>query len=197
IALEEESNNLEEVVVVGYGTQKRSEINSAVANVKAEDFNAGGSRSPMDLIQGKVAGLNITRTQGNNPNSSSSIQLRGINSLKGGTTPLVVIYGSPGGNLDLLQQDYIESFSVVKDGSAAAIYGTRANAWVILITTKKGKAGEPRYDYSTYIQHESVDKKPEYLSASEFRDLIKQGIIGEDLDLGASTDLYDELIKKD
>jgi len=197
IALQEESNNLEEVVVVGYGTQKRSEINSAVANVKAEDFNAGGSRSPMDLIQGKVAGLNITRTQGNNPNSSSSIQLRGINSLKGGTTPLIVIDGIPGGNLDLLQQDDIESFSVLKDGSAAAIYGTRANAGVILITTKKGKAGEPRYDYSTYIQHESVDKKPEYLSAGEFRDLIKQGVIGEDLDLGASTDLYDELIKKD
>ncbi|MFD2963254.1 MULTISPECIES: SusC/RagA family TonB-linked outer membrane protein [Olivibacter] len=197
VSLREESNNLEEVVVVGYGTQKRSEINSAVANVKAEDFNAGGTRSPMDLIQGKVAGLNITRTQGNNPNSTTSIQLRGINSLKGGTTPLIVIDGIPGGNLDLLQQDDIESFSVLKDGSAAAIYGTRGNAGVILITTKKGKAGEPRYDYSTYIQHESVDKKPEYLSASEFRDLINQGLIAQDLDLGGSTDLYDELVNKD
>lgn len=197
VSMREESNNLDEVVVVGYGTQKRSEINSAVANVKAEDFNAGGTRSPMDLIQGKVAGLNITRTQGNNPNSTTSIQLRGINSLKGGTTPLVVIDGIPGGNLDLLQQDDIESFSVLKDGSAAAIYGTRANAGVILITTKKGKAGDPRYDYSTYIQHEAVDKKPEYLSANDFRNLISQGIISEDQDFGASTDLYDELVNKD
>jgi len=197
ISLREESNNLDEVVVVGYGTQKRSEINSAVSNVKAEDFNAGGSRSPMDLIQGKVAGLNITRTQGNNPNSSSSIQLRGINSLKGGTMPLVVIDGIPGGNLDLLQQDDIESFSVLKDGSAAAIYGTRGNAGVILITTKKGKAGEPRYDYSTYIQHDVVDKKPDFLSAGEFRDLISKGEISADQDLGSSTDLYDELINKD
>src|SRR5690606_4808026 len=93
VSLREESNNLEEVVVVGYGTQQRSEINSAVANVEAEDVNAGRTRSPMDLIQGKVAGLNITRTQGNNPNSTSSIQLRGINSLKGGTAPLIVIDG--------------------------------------------------------------------------------------------------------
>jgi TonB-linked SusC/RagA family outer membrane protein len=197
ISLREESNNLEEVVVVGYGTQKRNEINSAVSNVKAEDFNAGGSRSPMDLIQGKVAGLNITRTQGNNPNSSASIQLRGINSLKGGTMPLVVIDGIPGGNLDLIQQDDIETFSVLKDGSAAAIYGTRGNAGVILITTKKGKAGDPRYDYSTYLQHEAVDRKPDYLSANDFRDLIGQGIINQDQDLGGSTDLYDELINKD
>ncbi|MFC6102901.1 SusC/RagA family TonB-linked outer membrane protein [Olivibacter domesticus] len=197
ISLREESNNLEEVVVVGYGTQKRNEINSAVSNVKAEDFNAGGSRSPMDLIQGKVAGLNITRTQGNNPNSSASIQLRGINSLKGGTMPLVVIDGIPGGNLDLIQQDDIETFSVLKDGSAAAIYGTRGNAGVILITTKKGKAGDPRYDYSTYLQHEAVDRKPDYLSATDFRDLINQGVINQDQDLGGSTDLYDELINKD
>ncbi|QNL49922.1 TonB-dependent receptor [Olivibacter sp. SDN3] len=196
IALREESNNLEEVVVVGYGTQKRNEINSAVANVTAEDFNEGGARSPMDLIQGKVAGLNITRTQGNNPNSSASIQLRGINSLVGGTMPLIVVDGIPGGNLDLIQQDDIESFSVLKDGSAAAIYGTRGNAGVILITTKKGKAGDPRYDYSSYLQHEAVDRKPDYLSASQFRDLINQGTIGQNLDLGGSTDLYDELINK-
>ncbi|WP_036602258.1 SusC/RagA family TonB-linked outer membrane protein [Olivibacter sitiensis] len=196
VALQGEDNKLEEVVVVGYGTQKRSEINSAVANVTEEDFNAGGARSPVDLIQGKVAGLNITRTQGNNPNSGASIQLRGINSLTGGTAPLIVVDGIPGGNLDLIQQDDIESFSVLKDGSAAAIYGTRGNAGVILITTKKGKAGDPRYDYSTYFQHEAVDRKPKFLSASQFRDYISQGVINPNLDLGGSTDLYDELVNK-
>ncbi len=188
---------LEEIVVVGYGTQKRAEVTSSVASVKQEDFNAGGTRSPLDLIQGKVAGLNITRTQGNNPNSSAEMQLRGITSLTGSRSPLIVIDGIPGGNLDLLQQDDIESIDVLKDGSAAAIYGTRGNAGVVLITTKKGKAGDPKFTYSGYMQRESVDRKPEYLSADEFRGLIDQGLISADEDYGTSTDLYDELIDKD
>ncbi len=187
---------LDEVVVVGYGTLRRREVTSAVTTVKARDFNPGGTRSPLDLIQGKVAGLNITRTQGNNPNSSAAIQLRGVSSINGTRTPLIVIDGIPGGNLDLLQQDDIESFDVLKDGSAAAIYGTRANAGVILITTKKGKEGESRFDYSTYAQREYVDKKPDYLTASDFRDLISKGLINSSEDFGNSTDLYDELINR-
>ncbi|MBC9795446.1 SusC/RagA family TonB-linked outer membrane protein [Sinomicrobium weinanense] len=196
VTLQEDTQALDEVVVVGYGTLKKKEITSAVASVKAKDFNQGGARSPMDLVQGKVAGLNITRTQGNNPNSGASIQLRGVTSLKGTRSPLVVIDGIPGGNLDLLQQDDIESIDVLKDGSAAAIYGTRGNAGVILITTKKGKAGDPRFEYNTYFQREFVDEKPDYLSASEFRDLISQGVISEDQDFGYNVDLYDELIDK-
>ncbi|RAV28147.1 SusC/RagA family TonB-linked outer membrane protein [Sinomicrobium soli] len=194
--LEEDAQALDEVVVVGYGTLKRKEVTSAVSSVKAEDFNQGGARSPMDLVQGKVAGLNITRTQGNNPNSSASIQLRGVSSLRGTRTPLIVIDGIPGGNLDLLQQDDIASIDVLKDGSAAAIYGTRGNSGVILVTTKKGKSGAAQYEYNTYFQREFVDNKPDYLSASEFRDLIAQGVVSEDQDLGYSTDLYDELIDK-
>src|SRR5690606_14668496 len=134
ISMSPDNISMQEVVVVGYGTQERREVTSAVASVKEEDFNQGGARSPLDLIQGKVAGLNITRTQGNNPNSGVAIQLRGITSLTGTRTPLIVIDGIPGGSLDLLQQDDIESFDVLKDGSAAAIYGTRGNAGVILIT---------------------------------------------------------------
>ncbi|WP_257668910.1 SusC/RagA family TonB-linked outer membrane protein [Parapedobacter tibetensis] len=196
VQLKDDAESLEEVVVVGYGTQRRKEVTSAVATVRAEDFNAGGARSPMDLIQGKVAGLNITRTQGNNPNSSAAIQLRGVTSLTGTRTPLIVIDGIPGGSLDLLQQDDIESFDVLKDGSAAAIYGTRGNAGVILITTKKGKEGPPQFDYATYVQREVVDRKPDFLSASDFRNLIAQGVISGDEDFGASTDLYDELIDR-
>jgi TonB-dependent starch-binding outer membrane protein SusC len=188
---------LEEIVVIGYGTQKRAEVTSSVASVKEEDFNSGGVRSPLDLIQGKVAGLNIIRTQGNNPNSGAEMQLRGITSLTGTRAPLIVIDGIPGGNLDLLQQDDIESFDVLKDGSAAAIYGTRGNAGVVLITTKKGKAGDPRFAYSTYLQRETVDRKPEFLNADDFRRLISQGLISADNDYGTSTDLYDELIDKD
>ena len=187
---------LNEIVVVGYGTQKRSEVTSSVATVKSENFNAGGTRSPMDLIQGKVAGLNIVRTQGNNPNTGADIQLRGVTSLTGTKSPLIVIDGIPGGNLDLLQQDDIESMDVLKDGSAAAIYGTRGNAGVILITTKKGVSGEPKFHYATYFQHESIDQKPDYLTADEYRGLISQGLVGADQDFGSSTDLYDELIDK-
>lgn len=188
--------NLEEVVVVGYGTQSKREITSAIVNVKAEDFNRGGMRNPMDLVQGKVAGLNLTRTQGSNPNSGTSIQLRGITSISGTNSPLVVVDGIPGGNLDLLQQDDIESISVLKDGSAAAIYGTRANGGVILVTTKKGKAGEPLLEFSTYLQREYVDKRPDNLSAEQFRELIREGVISEDQDFGANTDLFSELINK-
>jgi len=196
ITLEADTQSLEEVVVVGYGTQKKKEITTAVSSVKAEDFVQGGARSPMDLIQGKVAGLNITRTQGNNPNSSSSIQLRGVSSLTGDVEPLIVIDGIPGGDLDLLQQDDIASIDVLKDGSAAAIYGTRGNAGVILITTKKGRSGRTVTEYNTYIQSEFVDKRPDNLTASEFRDLISQGVISADQDFGYSTDLYDELLNK-
>lgn len=193
------SSSLEDVVVVGYGTQRRREVTSAVATVKEEDFNQGGVRSPVDLIQGKVAGLSVTRTQGNNPNSGAAIQLRGITTLStqgGATSPLIVVDGIPGGNLDLLQQDDIASFDVLKDGSAAAIYGTRGSNGVILITTKKGKAGEPRFVYSTYAQREVVDKKPSFLSAAEYRALIAEGRIAPANDQGASTDIYDALINR-
>lgn len=186
-----QDTKLNEVVVVGYGTQKRSEITSAVATVKASEFNQGGSRNPLDLIQGKVAGLSVTRTGGNNPNSGVAIQLRGIVSITGSATPLIVIDGIPGGNLDLLQQDDIESFDVLKDGSAAAIYGTRANAGVILITTKKGKGADPTYDYSTYFSTDKVAKKPDFLTAQEFI------AVSPSNNLGANTDMYDLLLNKD
>lgn len=169
--------SLDEIVVVGYGTQKRKEVTSAVATVKEGDFNQGGARNALDLIQGKVAGLSITRTGSSNPNSGVAIQLRGVTSLVGNIAPLIVIDGIPGGNLDLLQQDDIESFDVLKDGSAAAIYGTRANGGVILVTTKKGKAGPARFDYSTYARKEYVTRRPNFLTAAEYRQKIAEGVI--------------------
>lgn len=185
------SKSLQDVVVVGYGTQKRNEVTTSVATVKAENFNQGGSRSPMDLIQGKVAGLSVTRTQGNNPNSGASIQIRGISSVSGDMNPLIVIDGIPGGNLDLLQQDDIATFDVLKDGSAAAIYGTRGNNGVILITTKKGKAGDPQYTYSSYLQREAIAKRPSVLNASEY---LK--VAGASNNQGADIDMYDLLLDK-
>lgn len=195
ISLTPDSEALDEVVVVGYGTQRRKEITSAVASVKEEDFNRGGMRNPLELVQGKVAGLNITRTQGSNPNSGTNIQLRGMASLSGTNSPLVVIDGIPGGNLDLIKQGDIESIDVLKDGSAAAIYGTRGNGGVILVTTKKGKAGAPQFEYLTYGQTEIVNRRPSMLNASQFREKVVDGL-GRPYDEGADTDLYDELINK-
>ncbi|MAZ26553.1 MAG: SusC/RagA family TonB-linked outer membrane protein [Cytophagaceae bacterium] len=194
VQLEAEAESLEEVVLVGYGTQQRRSVTTAVAKVEAEEFNQGVVTSPLDLVQGKVAGLNITRAAGNNPNSSASIQLRGVTSLTGSTSPLIVIDGIPGGNLDLIQQNDIESFDVLKDGSAAAIYGTRGTNGVILITTKKGKKGVTSFEYSTYLSKEYVASEPNFLSADEYRGAIADGLIADSYDLGYSTDIFDELV---
>ncbi len=195
VSLETDDKSLDDVVVVGYGTLKRKEVTSAVSSVKPEEFRQSGARNAMDLIQGKVAGLTITRTS-NNPNSGVSIILRGATSLQGSNSPLIVIDGIPGGNLDLLQQDDIASIDVLKDGSAAAIYGTRANGGVILITTKKGKSGPGRFDYSTYFRKEYLSQRPDFLTAAEYREQIAKGTIGQQYDQGSSDDMYAALLNR-
>ena len=185
---------LGEIVVVGYGTQKRAEVTSAVATVKADQFRQTGARNAMDLVQGKVAGLTVTRTGGSNPNSGVSLNIRGVTSIDGSKEPLVVIDGIPGGNLDLLQQDDIASIDVLKDGSAAAIYGTQANGGVILVTTKKGKSGASTIDYSTYFRKEYVQRRPDFMTADEYRARVAAGEIPESTDDGFSIDGFDELV---
>jgi TonB-linked SusC/RagA family outer membrane protein len=197
IQLQPDIRTLTEIVVVGYGTQKRTEVTAAVASVKPEEFRQGGARNALDLIQGKVAGLSITRTSGTNPNSGVAIQVRGVTSLTGSISPLVVIDGIPGGNLDLLQQDDIESIDVLKDGSAAAIYGTQANGGVILVTTKKGYSGPPRFDYSTYFRREYIQRRPDFLTAKEYREKLAEGLLPSGQDYGHSIDAFDELVNHD
>lgn len=182
-----------DVVAVGYGTLDKKEVTSAVSHVSAEDFRQSGSRNPLDLIQGKVPGLVLTRTSGSNPNSAVDVQLRGAITVTGSSSPLFVIDGIPDANPDLLQQDDIESIDVLKDGSGAAIYGTRANAGVIIITTKKGKAGPPAFAYSSYFRKEYLNNRPDFLTAEEYRQKIASGEIKQD-DYGNSTDFYDELV---
>lgn len=196
IRLISSDNNLEEVTVVsiGYGTRNVKEVTSATAHVGPDDFRATGARNPLDLIQGKVAGLQITRS-GSNPNSGVGVQLRGAVSVTGSTSPLYVIDGIPGGNLDLLQQDDIESIDVLKDGSGAAIYGSTANAGVIIVTTKKGKKGPPQFNYSSYIRKEFLNQRLKFLTADEFRARIASGDIKQQ-DFGSSTDFYSGLINK-
>ncbi|WP_449436172.1 TonB-dependent receptor plug domain-containing protein [Pedobacter steynii] len=191
----DEGVNLDDVVVVGvgYGTLKQKEVTSSVAHVGREDFRQSGSRNPLDLIQGKVAGLQLSRPGGSNPNSGVAVQLRGAVTTQGNASPLYVIDGIPGANPDLLQQDDIASVDVLKDGSGAAIYGTSANAGVIIITTKKGKSGAPTFDYSSYFRKEYLQNKPDFLTAEEFRQKIVSGELKQK-DFGNNTDFFDGLI---
>ena len=196
VTMESDAQSLDEVVLIGYGSQQRKAVTTAVSKVETEDFNQGVVTSPLELINGKVTGLQITRAGGNDPNAGTSIQLRGVTSITGSTSPLIVIDGIPGGNLDLLQQNDIESFDVLKDGAAAAIYGTRGTNGVILITTKKGKKGVTAFNYSSYFSKDFANSKPDFLNASEFRQAIADGVIGESNDIGFSSDIFDALINK-
>ncbi len=190
------ARELDEVTIsVGYGTLKEKEITSAITRIDSAGFRQSGSRNPLDLLVGKVAGLQITRGS-TNPNSGVAVQLRGVTSLSGSQSPLIIIDDIPGGNLDLLQQDDIESMTVLKDGSAAAIYGTRANAGVIIITTKKGTRGPAKFEYNSYVRTETLAKRPDFMNATELRSRIAAGQYNV-TDYGGDFDYFDELINHD
>jgi iron complex outermembrane receptor protein len=183
---------LTEVVVVGYGTQDKKEITSSVTSVKAEDFNGGNVNDPSQLIQGKVAGLVIARP-GANPSQGFNIRLRGLSSFGANTSPLVVIDGIIGADLNNVDPNDIASIDVLKDGSAAAIYGTRGSSGVILITTKSGKKGKSTIDYNGNVTVESVAKDVPVADAGQYREFSRQ--LGFGNDFGSSTDWFDELTR--
>ena len=186
ITLQEDLEALEEVVVVGYGSTRREDLTSAVSSLEADDF-VQGSVSPMMAIQGKVPGLTIQSTNGADPNAEISVQLRGINSVNASQGPLIVIDGVPGGSLSTVVKEDIESIEVLRDASAAAIYGTRASGGVILITTKQAQTGALRVNYTGELFLESVRRYAEPLSAERF---VQDGI---GPDLGHNTDWFDEV----
>ncbi|MBN1789343.1 MAG: SusC/RagA family TonB-linked outer membrane protein [Bacteroidales bacterium] len=190
VVLAPSATALGEIVVIGYGTQKRNEVTSAVSTVRAEDFNKGSVNSPVQLIQGKVAGLAISKA-GGNPNEGYEIRLRGLNTIGANTAPLVVIDGVIGGDLGNVDPNDVENISVLKDGSGAAIYGSRGSSGVILITTKKGRAGVATIEYNGYVTTEMVAKNPDVMSASQWRALSDQTGLGTDF--GGETDWFDEI----
>ena len=190
ITLSEDSEALDEVVVVGYGSTVKKDLTTAVTSVKSKDFLQGAANSPLQMIDGKVAGVTVSNTAAADPNASPSVQVRGASSLKAGNGPLVVIDGMPGGDLRNLAQQDIESITVLKDGSAAAIYGSRGANGVILVQTKQGKAGKVSITYDGYIEHDFVAARPDILSPDEFVEYN----IGKDY--GHRTKWYDELINK-
>lgn len=190
--MHEDTELLDEVVVVGYGSLSRKELSSSITQVNKGDFVQGAMNSPMEMLTGKVAGLNVSNTAAANPNAGADLQVRGATSLSAGNGPLIVIDGVAGGDIRTLAPQDIESMSVLKDAASAAIYGTRGANGVILITTKKG-TGEPGLPVVTYDSYAAVGfgkDKPEVLSPYEFR-LSRRGN-----DYGASTDWYDLITRK-
>lgn len=198
IKLSEDVKVMDEVVVIGYGTTTKKEVTGSVSSLKNDDFKQGNITDPIQLLQGQIAGLNIVRPNGGDPNGDFEVQLRGLTTLAGGAGPLIVIDGVSGGNLSSISPDDIESIDVLKDGSAAAIYGTRGTNGVILVTTKKAKSGKSVVEFSSYIAMQKVAKKPDVLSASEFRQVIKDFFPTQEdaYDYGTTTDWFDEVTRK-
>ena len=169
VRLAEDTHVLQEVVAIGYGSQTKKEITGSVSSVKAEDFNKGAFNSPEGLLQGKVAGLTMSKDGGGDPtNRGFSVQIRGTGSLTGSTTPLYIIDGVPGASMNNINPNDIESMDVLKDGSAAAIYGTRANAGVIIITTKKGKEGKTQVEYTGSVSTANTAGRIKLFSPEEY-----------------------------
>ena len=160
-------NELEEVVVTGYGSQRSKEITSAVVKVDEEEFNRGTINSANQLLQGKVAGLSIYN-RGGNPNSAGVVRLRGISTVGANVQPLVVIDGIIGASLDNVDPADIASINVLKDGSAAAIYGSRGSAGVILVTTKRGSSGKATFQYNGQFALSTIADTIEVLTAEQF-----------------------------
>ncbi|MBC3845341.1 TonB-dependent receptor [Winogradskyella echinorum] len=182
VALEEDASQLDEVVLIGYGSVKKEDATGSVDVVSSKDFNKGAIVSTDQLLNGKAAGVRIT-TAGGSPDAAPNIRIRGGSSLNAQNNPLIVIDGVPIGNdnpagvsnpLTLVNPNDIESFSILKDASATAIYGSRASNGVIIITTKKGTSGAPKYTFSTDYSVSSVGDGLDVMTGSEYTRFIQE-----------------------
>lgn len=199
---ESKLKDIEEVVMVGYGSQKRSDVTGAIGSVKSEDFNKGLVANVGQLLQGKVAGVNVANVSGE-PGANQNIIIRGVGSLRSGTTPLYVIDGFVIDNsntgvasnpMNFINPEDIASMDVLKDASASAIYGARGANGVIVITTKKGKKGRTEMNLSSSLTVSNLANKMNVFSADEFRKQVN-GMGAKIDDMGGSTDWQDELTR--
>ena len=187
IVLSTDQQTLNDVVVVGYGTLEKKRVTSSITSIKGSDLvNGLGGSTIATALQGKVSGLTISGSS--SPNASNGYQLRGVASINAGQSPLVVIDGVPGGDLRMINQEDVQSIDVLKDASAGAIYGTRAAAGVILVTTKQAQEGKVRATWTSELSTETVRKSLDLLSSKEY---MEYGI-GQDY--GYDTDWYRQLV---
>lgn len=196
VVLQESSAYLDEIVVVGYGTIRRSTLANSVASVKSDDFIEGAVVSPLQLLQGKVAGLSVGSTSGDPNASGMQMMLRGVSTLMSNQEPLVVIDGILGSSLNNVNPDDILSVDVLKDGAAAAIYGTQGSNGVILITTNRGTKGAANVSYHGYASVETISNKIDVFTPEEYRKLKEttDGVFNP-LDHGSNTNWTNEIYR--
>lgn len=202
ITLKEDTEVLDEVVVVGYGTMKKSDMTGAISSVDVDELTKRTTTNPAEALQGKIAGVNIMKS-GGNAGAGVSVKIRGVKSF-GDNEPLYIIDGFPG-DINSVNPVDIQSMEVLKDGAAAAIYGSVAANGVVIITTKNGKKGETHIDFNTYLSMTTVAKRMEFLNAEQYKSTIKQMYINagrEDeipayctTDTGVDTNWQDEMMR--
>lgn len=171
VTLESGMTDLNEVVVVGYGTQRKSDVTGAVSSIQSKDFVKGVTSSALQLLNGKASGVHISQSS-SAPGGGVSIKVRGSGSINSSNSVLIVIDGMPVSTTSSLNPDDIESIEILKDASSAAIYGTRAANGVVLITTKRGKKGRPEVSFNSYIAYQTVASKLDLLNAQEYMTLL-------------------------
>lgn len=200
VTLKDDTETLDEVVVIGYGSMQRKDVTSSITSVKAEDLNVGVVTSPAQMLQGKVPGLTVANTS--DPNGSASISLRGASSLRAGEAmePYYVIDGVPGASLSLIAPDDIESIDVLRDASATAIYGSKAANGVIIVTTKKGKKdGHTSVSYSGYVAWDKTMNSLDMMTADQLLDFASKNNIDlspyYDVNNPANTNWQDEVLR--
>ena len=210
VTLQSKDTTIAEVMIVGYGSQKKADLTGSISQLKAEQFKEGMNISVDNLMQGKIAGVRVVQSSGE-PGAGVNVSIRGIGSVRSGSTPLFVVDGVPLSNdavsasspnvglgntqaknpLNFLNTSDIESITVLKDASAAAIYGARGSNGVVLVTTKRGQKGEPMFTYDTYLGYSSVIKKLDLFTADEYRNAL----LDKSYDHGGNTDWQDELYR--
>lgn len=196
ITLAEDAALLDEVVVIGYGSTTKKELTGAVTSMRKEDLNTGTFTNAMGMLQGKVAGLQIVKPGGADPNAQYEVLLRGTNTLAAGQGPLIIIDGVVGQDIRNINFQEIESIDVLKDGSAAAIYGTRGTNGVIIVTTKRAREGRAEVTYDGQFSVSKVSRRAKPLSASDFNYVINTYRPDMKSSLyGADTDWFDEVTR--
>lgn len=195
-ALYADITQLEEFVVIGYGVQKKTDRTGAVVNVRADEMNRGVLTDPIQGLQGKAAGVTITK-KGGDPNAGFDVRIRGASALATSTAPLYVVDGVPGVDPTTIASEDIESFNVLKDASSAAIYGSRGANGVIIITTKRGKDKKgSNVGFSSVVSADFVANRLNLLSASQLRDYVQQNGLGDKfIDGGGDVDWQNEIYR--
>jgi iron complex outermembrane receptor protein len=193
VELMEDITELGEVLVIGYGVQKKSDKTGAVATVSSEDMNQGVITDPIHAMQGKSAGVLISK-KGGDPNAGFSVKIRGAAGFESGTTPLYVVDGVPGVDPTTIAPEDIETFTILKDAASTAIYGSQGSNGVILITTKKGTAGVSKVQFNAKVSADQVANTLDLLTASELRTFVDNNDLNFS-DGGGNTDWQDEIYR--